>query len=353
MSVLELQDVAVKYDGRTVLDVPHLEMRQGEVMTLLGENGSGKTTLLRLLGLLIKPARGRVLFGGEEVDFGSARKLLELRRRTASVMQQPLLCKMSVRRNVGLGLRFRGMPKKELKPQVDAWLKRLSIPHLADRPASKLSGGEAQRTSLARAMALGPEVLFLDEPFAALDAPTRQSLLQEFREVLADSGVTALFATHDRGEALGIGDSVAVLMNGKIAQVGTAEKIFSRPARVEIARFVGVETLIPGRVIAPGKVDCGEFELLTECEADGDVWVSVRPEEIDLHEEGSMVEGHNLIAGRVSRAVPAETHYRVEIDCGVRVVAAVSRARFRELQFKPGSRVQATFPARAVHLIKR
>ena len=269
-SVLELHDVAVTYDGRTVLDVPHLAVRRGEVLTLLGENGSGKTTLLRLLGLLVRPARGRVVFGGEEVDFGSARRLLELRRRMASVMQEPLLCRMSVRRNVALGLRFRGLPRPEIEQRVDAWLERLSISHLGDRPASKLSGGEAQRTSLARAMALNPEVLFLDEPFAALDAPTRQSLLQEFRAVLADSGVTAVFATHDRGEALGLGDRVAVLMGGRVAQVGSAETVFSRPEQVEVARFVGIETLIPGRVTGKAnglvQVDCGEFRL----EAEGD-----------------------------------------------------------------------------------
>ena len=211
-NVLELFDVAVAYDGRTVLDVPQLTLRRGEILTLLGENGSGKTTLLRLLGLLVRPIRGRVVFGGEEVDFGSTRRLLELRRRMAAVMQEPLLCRMNVRRNVALGLRFRGVPKPEIDKRVDAWLERLAISHLAGRPASKLSGGESQRTSLARAMVLDPEILYMDEPFAALDAPTRQSHLQEFRAVLAESGVTTVFATHDRGEALGLGDRVAVLM---------------------------------------------------------------------------------------------------------------------------------------------
>jgi len=353
-SVLELQEVAVAYDGRTVLDVPHLVVRRGEVLTLLGENGSGKTTLLRLLGLLIRPARGRVLFDAEEVDFGSARRLLELRRHMASVMQQPLLCRMSVRRNVSLGLRFRHLPKPEIVQRVDAWLERLAISHLGDRQASKLSGGEAQRTSLARAMAIDPQVLFLDEPFAALDAPTRQSLLQEFRAVLADSGLTAIFATHDRGEALGLGDCVAVLMGGRIAQVGSAETVFSRPKRVEIARFVGIETLIPGSVTGPGQVDCGQFQIETEdeCEIGEEVYVAVRPEEIDLHDDGSPAVG-NVLSGRVTKMIPAETHCRVEIDCGARVVAAVSRARFRELGLEPGSRIQATFPARATHLIKR
>jgi tungstate transport system ATP-binding protein len=360
-SVLELHDVAVEYDGRTVLDVPHLAVRRGEVLTLLGENGSGKTTLLRLLGLLIRPVRGRVVFAGEEVDFGSARHLLKLRRRMASVMQEPLLCRMNVRRNVALGLRFRRLPKPEIAQRVDSWLERLSISHLADRPSSKLSGGEAQRTSLARAMALNPEVLFLDEPFAALDAPTRQSLLQEFQDVLADSGVTAVFATHDRGEALGLGNGVAVLMRGRVAQVDSGEAVFSRPEQVEVARFVGIETLIPGRVTGAAnglvQVDCGQLQLVAEDDwtAGEDVWVSVRPEEIDLYDDGSPAadDARNVIAGKVTKTIPAETHYRVEIDCGARVVAVVNRARFREMTLEPGRRVWATFTARATHLIRR
>ena len=359
-NVLELQNVVVNYDGCTVLDVPHLAVHRGEILTLLGENGSGKTTLLRLLGLLIRPARGRVLFGGEEVDFGNARRLLELRRRMASVMQQPLLCRMSVRRNVALGLRFRGFPRHDTDSRVDAWITKLAISHLKDRPASKLSGGEAQRTSLARAMVLDPEVLFLDEPFAALDAPTRQSQLQEFQTVLAESRVTSVFATHDRGEAIGLGDRVAVLMNGQVAQVGSAEAVFSRPERVEVARFLGIETLIRGRVTKCGngmaQVECGELllEAAENLDAGEEVYVAVRPEEINLVDESSpAVSGTNVVYGHVTRMVPTETHYRVEIDCGVTLVAAVGRARVRELALEVGAKVRATFPARESHLIKR
>jgi tungstate transport system ATP-binding protein len=355
-NVLELRGVTVSYDGRTVLDIPHLELCRGETLTLLGENGSGKTTLLRLLGLLIRPDRGMVLFGGEEVDFGSPRALLELRRRMAAVMQQPLLCKMSVRRNISLGLRFRRLPKAEIAERVEAWLSRLSISHLGDRPASKLSGGEAQRTSLARAMAIDPEVLFLDEPFAALDAPTRQGLLQEFQAVLADTDVTTLFATHDRGEALGLGDRVAVLMGGRIAQIGPAEEVFTRPAEVEIARFVGVETLIPGQVIGDQQVDCGAFRLATEdeCEAGEEILVAVRPEEIELYAGSSAPAADlNLLQGMVVETAPAETHYRVEIDCGVKLVAVVGRSIFREMKLAPGRHVKAGFAAGAAHLIRK
>ena len=360
-AVLELHDVAVTYDGRTVLDVPHLAVRRGEVLTLLGENGSGKTTLLRLLGLLVRPARGRVVFGGEEVDFGRARRLLELRRRTAVVMQEPLLCRMSVRRNVELGLRFRRLPQSEAKKRVDAWLERLSISHLGERPASKLSGGEARRTSLARAMVLDPEVLLLDEPFTALDAPTRQSQLQEFQAVLGETGVTTVFATHDRGEALGLGGSVAVMIGGRVAQAGSADAVFSRPEQVEVARFVGIETLIPGRVMGKAnglvQVGCGRIHLEAEGDWDAgeDVYVAVRPEEIDLRDQGLPTGGRaeNVLAGQVTKTVPGETHYRVEVDCGVRVVAVVSRASFRQMSLEAGRRVQATFPARAAHLIRR
>jgi tungstate transport system ATP-binding protein len=238
--VLELHDVAVEYDGRTVLDVPHLAVRRGEILTLLGENGSGKTTLLRLLGLLIRPARGCVVFAGQEVDFGSQRQLLELRRRMASVMQDPLLCRMSVRRNVALGLRFRRLPGDEITQRVDCWLESLSILHLANRPAAKLSGGEAQRTSLARAMALNPEVLFLDEPFAALDAPTRQSLLQEFQAVLADSGVTAVFATHDRW-------SRSIVINCSWWREGTARSTKRSGSRCVPRRSVSTRMRAPPR----------------------------------------------------------------------------------------------------------
>lgn len=360
-NVLELHGVAVAYDGRTVLDVPYMAVRRGEVLTLLGENGSGKTTLLRLLGLLVPPLRGRVVFGGEDVDFGSARRLLEMRRRMAGVMQEALLCRMSVRQNVGLGLRFRGLPRPEIEKRVDAWLEKLSISALGDRPASKLSGGEAQRTNLARAMVVDPEALFLDEPFSALDAPTRQSLLQEFQHVRADSGVTSVFATHDRGEALGLGGRVAVLMGGRVAQVGTADEIFSRPEQADVARFVGIETLIPGRVTGGEnrlvQVACGEvhIEAVGGWGVDEDVYVAVRPEEIGLHIPGSPAvdDAPNVVPGRVTKTVPGETHYRVEVDCGFPMVAVVGRARFRELALEAGDPVHATFPPRAAHLIRR
>lgn len=359
--VLELRDVTVEYDGRTVLDVPRLALHEGEVLTLLGQNGSGKTTLLRLLGLLLKPSRGQVSFCGDEVDFSDSGRLLELRRRMAAVMQEPLLCRMSVWRNVAIGLGFRRLPKEEVERRVGTWLERLSIAHLRERPASKLSGGEAQRTSLARAMVLNPEVLFLDEPFSALDAPTRQGQLQELSALLEESALAAVFATHDRSEALALGDRVAVLMGGRVAQVGSVEDVFARPQTVDVARFLGIETLIPGRVTgsASGRVqvDCGGILMEAEGrhESGAEVYLAVGPGEIRLQDEGRPVgEGDlNVVSGQVTRMFSAETHHRIEIDCGVRVVAVVSRARVREMGLGIGGRVQAVFSPRTTHLIMR
>jgi tungstate transport system ATP-binding protein len=359
--LLEARDLAVTYPGRDALDVPRLTLRRGEILTLVGPNGSGKSTLLRVLGLLTRPDRGRVVFDGEEAPWESPRRLLELRRRTSAVLQEPLLCRMNVQQNVALGLRFRRLPRAEVEGRISSWLERLHIDHLRERPAAQLSGGEAQRVSLARALVLEPELLLLDEPFASLDAPTRHDLLAEFAEILGQARVTTVFATHDRGEALALGDRVAVLLGGRLAQLGPAEEIFVRPASEEVARFVGVETLIPGRVAALEEglvhVDspAGPLEVVGECRVGDAVVVSVRPEEITLLLGGPppRSSARNVLRGRVAKIVPADTHFRVEVDCGVSVVARVTRPSFRELELDVGREIGVVFKALAAHLIRR
>lgn len=360
-ALLELRDLAVDYEGRRALEIPRLAVARGEALTLVGHNGSGKSTLLRVLGLLRRPSRGRLAFEGEDVAWDRSRRLLELRRRTSGVMQEPLLCRMNVRQNVALGLRFRRLPRREIAARVATWLERLGIAHLADRPAGALSGGEAQRVSLARALVLEPELLLLDEPFAALDAPTRGELLTEFQEILTRSRITTVFATHDRGEALAFGDRVAVLLDGRLAQIGAAEEIFVRPASEEVARFVGIETLIPGRAVSleDGLVQvdgpAGALEVVGSCRIGDAVLVSVRPEEITLLPAGPppRSSARNSLAGRVVKIVPSDAHVRVEVDCGVPIVAMVTRPSFRELELDVGREVRVVFKAMAGHLIRR
>ena len=164
--LLEVRDLLVCRENQPVVEVDHLAVDQGNVLAVVGPNGSGKTSLILAIARLLKPERGQILFKGEEI---SEQQELHYRRRIALVLQEPLLFSQSVYENAALGLHFRGTPKEEITRRVDHWLNRLGITHLRDRRADKLSGGEAQRVSLARAFVLQPELLLLDEPFSALD----------------------------------------------------------------------------------------------------------------------------------------------------------------------------------------
>ena len=209
--VIALAGVRVVHGARAVLDVPALAVPAGETLGVMGPNGAGKSTLLRVLGLLEPPSAGTVRFRGEAVTPAQG---LAVRRRMASVFQEPLLADTTVFDNAALGLRFRGVPRADARPRVQAWLERFGIAALSDRQARTLSGGEAQRVALARALVVEPELLLLDEPFAALDQPTRETLIQDLRGVLRADRVTTVLVTHHRGEALALGDRLAVLIGG-------------------------------------------------------------------------------------------------------------------------------------------
>jgi len=354
-------DVRVLYGGQPTLDVPQVEVREGEVLAVIGPNGAGKSTLLRVLGLLEVPTAGTVLYRGEAVS-PSGSQGLAVRRRFASVFQEPLLCDTTVRANAALGLRLRGRPAGESAAVVQAWLERLGIAHLADRRARTLSGGEAQRTSLARAFAVQPEVLLLDEPFSALDPPTRADLLGLLQTLLREESRTTIFVTHDREEALRLGDRIAVMTDGKIQQIGTPSEIFGRPVSGEVARFVGVETILPGKVRADRdgllavEVEGAEIQAVGSIEPGAAVLVCLRPEDLTLHRpwgEKPKDSARNHLIGLVAEVVPLGAQVRVEVDCGVRLISLVTKQSVEELGIRPGAKLGVTFKATAVHLIRR
>jgi tungstate transport system ATP-binding protein len=234
-AMIEAEGLRVFRERRLVLDVPAITVEAGEVLAVIGPNGSGKSTLLQALALLL-PAAMTYRFGGQAVRLPD--EALALRRQMAVVFQRPLLVEGSVQENVALGLRLRGVPRAEVAGRVKEALAMFGVEDLARRPSRALSGGEAQRVSLARALALRPRMLFLDEPFMALDVLTRASILQDLRRVLRSAGMTALFVTHDFTEIPPLADRVAVLNGGQIVQTGTPRDIFSHPANAEVARLV-------------------------------------------------------------------------------------------------------------------
>jgi ABC-type Fe3+/spermidine/putrescine transport system ATPase subunit len=357
--VLEAADVQVRYEGQVVLDVPSLDVRPGEVLAVIGPNGSGKSTLLRVLALLARPTRGSVRLQGATPRSEADR--LAWRRRMACVFQEALLCRGSVLYNAGLASRLRGVARSEADRRAREWLSRLGIDGLADRPVDRLSGGEAQRASLARAFAATPEVLFLDEPFAALDAPTRDTLLDDLGRLLAATRTTTVLVTHDRTEALRLGDRVAVLLEGRLAELGPPERVFGAPASEDVARFVGVENLLPGRVTAQADglvtVDVGAVRVMAAGEArPGErVLAGLRPEDLTLAtpQATGLSSAQNCLPGRILRVMPLGPLWRVGVDCGVPLTALVTRPAVTTLALAPGVAVDVTFKATAVHLVRR
>src|SRR5262249_39886841 len=305
--VMQLADVRVVRGARTVLDVPTLEVRPGEILAVIGPNGAGKSTLLRVLGLLEAPTTGAVTFRQAAVK---KRDSLALRRRMASVFQEPLLADATVRDNVALGLRFRGVDDRRMSARVEAWLDRFAIQPLASRHARTLSGGEAQRAALARAMAVAPEVLLLDEPFSALDHPSREALIEDLGRILGEERTTTVLVTHDRAEAMVLADRVGVLMRGCLLQVDDAAKVFRAPVSDEIARFVGVETILDCRVLESSEdlsvLEAGHQRIQVAQAAEVGEWVRLclRPEDVTLF-RGAPKTGasaaFNRLPGRVQR----------------------------------------------------
>jgi tungstate transport system ATP-binding protein len=357
--VLAAKDVEVRYDGQVVLDVSALDVRAGEVLAVIGPNGAGKSTLLRVLALLTRPTRGAVWLHGAVPRTEAER--LAWRRRMACVFQEPLLCRGSVLYNARLACRLRGVARPEADRRAQDWLERLGIGALADRPVDRLSGGEAQRTSLARAFAAMPEVLFLDEPFAALDAPTREALLDDLGRLLAATGTTTVLVTHDRAEALRLGDRVAVVLEGRLAQVGPPATVFGAPATEAVARFVGVENLLPGRVetvtngIAEIDVGAGRLAVATMARPGERVLIGCRPEDLTLAPAGpgGLSSAQNRLAGRIVSLAPLGPLWRVGVDCGVPLTALVTRPAVETLGLAPGVPVSVSVKATALHLVRR
>lgn len=221
-AILAAKNIKVVRANRTILQVPSVELTEGEVLALVGHNGAGKTTLLQVMALVLEPTEGTVYFRGQEVNRHNA---LETRRKMAAVLQQPLLLNTTVYKNVAVGLHIRKIPKKTIEKLVQPWLERLGIAHLAKESVRGLSGGEAQRVSLARALVLEPQVLFLDEPFSALDTPTREELLKEIGTILKENNMTAVFVTHNYQEIPELADRVIELKNGVVLRTFASSEI--------------------------------------------------------------------------------------------------------------------------------
>ena len=239
-ALLQASGISVHRDGRLTLKPTDFAVCAGETVGIYGPNGAGKSTLLLALAGLLPVTSGTITVGGQVL--GQDLTPLAYHRRIAAVFQEPLLLRGTVADNVGIGLALRGIKGAVREHRIQRVLRQLGISDLVHRTVGTLSGGEAQRTSLARALVLDPQVLFLDEPFAALDRPTRQRLVREVANLLQTQRMATVLVTHDLGEASALCNRCAVLDAGAILQEGKPTQVFTRPGTRRIAEIIGIET---------------------------------------------------------------------------------------------------------------
>jgi tungstate transport system ATP-binding protein len=354
-TLLALRDIAVHHGEHVALQVAALDVHRGEVLAIIGPNGAGKSTLLRVMGMLQRPHNGTVVFRGQNALNGNS---LELRRRVATVFQEPLLLNATVHQNAALGLKLRGISHAEINRRLGPWLQRLGIEHLAARSARTLSGGEAQRTSLARALVLEPALLLLDEPFSALDPTSREALLVDFQCIVKETGVTTVFVTHDRQEAFALANRVGVLNQGYMLQLDSRESVFLRPESESVAEIVGVENRLAGVVeISDGdyvtiRINDGRVHAKGRFSAGTKVVACIRPEEVSFSLARCEANDLNRLTGKVIAVSPGMTHHRISLDCGgCNLIALVDRKEAFGLNLSEGHEVAAMFSPTAVHII--
>ena len=282
---LTFERVSYTYGDTLAVDDVNLDVRPGELVTLVGPSGCGKSTLLKLVAGLLRPSAGRLLMDGADI----VRVPPEKRRIGWMPQSYALFEHLDVAQNVAFGLRMQGVSKREQKRRVEEVLELCHIADLAARSVTALSGGQQQRVAVARALAVRPRVLLLDEPLAALDPQLRLELRAGLGRLLRESGVTTLFVTHDQGEALALADKVAVLRRGRLEQFGAPENLWQRPASAFVASFVGDATVLPTKRISER-----ELEILPGlcacCRGADTPEVALRPGDVVPSGEGAVLE---------------------------------------------------------------
>jgi tungstate transport system ATP-binding protein len=388
--ILQGEEIQVQRGGKEILAVSSLKIFPGEVLSVIGPNGAGKTTLLQALSRLVRLSKGDVYFQGKKV--GADMAPLDYRRCLAMVFQEALLFDTTVHANVASGLKIRGVKSSEIDSLVNSQLEQFGIEQLRNRSAKTLSGGEAQRTSLARAFAIQPQLLFLDEPFAALDPPTRESLLEDLNRILRASGTTAIMATHDQVEALRLSDRIAVMNEGRIVQIGPPAEVMNHPVDEFVASFVGMETIFAGKVekcergttiisvgrsvypATDGALPVSMNSLLTpaaektvsdrdnlfievagQARAEEQLLCCIRPEHVIISPgmRPDRSSARNAFPAQIARISPAGAFYKVHLNGGFPLVAYVTVQSIEDLDLRVGATVTASFKATAVHMIRR
>ena len=307
-SIIELRDITVEFDGERVLDRLSLSIGDGEFVTLLGASGCGKTTTLRVIAGFVKPTSGEVFFGSKEVS-----AVPPYKRPVNTIFQRyALFPNYNVFDNIAFGLKLKKVPKDQIAERVREMLRLVNLSGFENRSVTKLSGGQQQRVAIARALINEPKVLLLDEPLAALDLKLRKDMQNELRNIQKKLGITFIYVTHDQEEALSMSDTVVVMNEGKVQQIGKPTDIYNEPQNAFVADFIGESNIIDGVMLDDYRVRFSgrEFECLDRGFAKNEpVDVVIRPEDVDIVPEGS---GH--LSGKITSVTFRGVHFEIIVD---------------------------------------
>ena len=339
--LIELKSISKEFDGVTVLDNVNLYIRKKEFVTLLGPSGCGKTTTLRIIGGFETPSSGQLLFEGKDIAH-----LPPYKRQVNTVFQKyALFPHLNVFDNIAFGLKLKKMPKDEIAKKVDAMLELVNLRGYGKRHVDALSGGQQQRVAIARALVNEPQVLLLDEPLGALDLKLRKEMQLELKNMQQRLGITFLYVTHDQEEALTMSDTVVVMHDGHIQQIGDPKRIYDEPVNAFVADFIGESNILHGTMLHDELVSFADHDFPCVDFGFGDnvpVDVVIRPEDI-------MIVGEDVgqMVGTITSVLFKGVHYEMMIDTG----AFTFKVHSTSMQ-PQGSRVGLNIVPFNIHIMK-
>ena len=307
-AIVMLKGVSVEFDGEQVLKEIDLSIHDKEFVTLLGPSGCGKTTTLRIIGGFLSPDEGSVIFDGKDI-----KDIPPYKRPVNTVFQKyALFPHLNVFENVAFGLRVKKVKEKEIVERVQAMLALVNLKGFEKRSVTTLSGGQQQRVAIARALINNPRVLLLDEPLAALDLKLRKDMQNELKNIQKQTGITFIYVTHDQEEALSMSDTIVVMADGEIQQIGTPTDIYNEPQNAFVADFIGESNILDGVMLRDyrAKFSGQEFDCVDAGFAPNEsVDIVVRPEDVDIVEAEK-----GMLRGKVTAVTFKGVYYEIIVD---------------------------------------
>ena len=334
--IFKVRNLKKVYNGKIVLDIDNLNFQEGKIYAIVGPNGSGKTTLLNILNLLEKPDEGQIFFYDQEITNKSNSDTLEIRRRMTLVNQDPFLFHSTVYDNIAYGLKIRSIPSKVQKSRIRSALNIVGLSGFKDRKVNQLSGGEAQRVVIARALVIEPEILFLDEPTTSIDQKHIDVVERIIKKIKKEIKTTVIFSTHDLSQAYRLADEVISLLDGKI--------IKQVPENLLRGEIVEEEDGLK-RFKTMGNI---KFTIVSE--KVGLAYISIDPRDIILSYEQFQSSARNSFLGKITKIIEQNHLVKLEIDIGIPLVVIITRESFFKMNLNLGSKVYLTFKASAVKL---